>query len=72
MYCWHCSKLQNKNDIVQRNFVLPPGRETLPDFKEALSERGDQLPKFVEREVELDKFLRCGRLKHRFCEGRMG
>ena len=35
-----------------------------PEFKEALSEQGKQLPKFVER--EFDDFLRCGRLEHGF------
>jgi len=33
-----------------------------PEFKEAISEQGKYLPKFVEREFE--DFLRCGRLEH--------
>jgi ribosomal protein S27E len=34
------------------------------EFKEALSQQGKQLPKFIER--EFDDFLRCGRLEYGF------
>ncbi|MGB3726868.1 MAG: transposase zinc-binding domain-containing protein [Glaciecola sp.] len=56
--------LQYKRHRPENTLLYQLIERYYPDFKEALSQQGKHLPKFIER--EFDDFLRCGRLENGF------